>query len=175
MLDTMTLTKVAGALCGALLVFLLMGWLAESIFMREGGHGDTAEQAYVIETASAGGDAETATDVAEVDFAAMVAETDPKAGEKVFGKCKACHKVDGSNATGPHLNGVVNRPVASVADFGYSDAIKAMADKTWTPEMMNQFLTDPKGFISGTKMGFAGLKDIKDRAAVVAYLSTTQG
>ena len=49
---------------------------------------------------------------------------DPAAGEKVFGKCKSCHKVDGNNATGPHLNGVVGRAVASVADFGYSDAMK---------------------------------------------------
>ena len=44
-----------------------------------------------------------------VDVAAILAAGDAAAGEKVFGKCKACHKIDGGNGTGPHLNGVVGR------------------------------------------------------------------
>ena len=92
----------------------------------------------------------------------------------MFGKCKACHKLDGSKGTGPHLDGVVGRPVASVPDFAYSDGMKAHGGN-WEPEPLQVFLTDPKGVVPGTKMSFAGLKKAEDRANLIAYLGTTGG
>ncbi|MCA8884680.1 MAG: cytochrome c family protein [Rhodobacteraceae bacterium] len=172
MLDTMTLTKVVGALCGAFLVFLLSGWVGESLFHIGGGHGGEHAQAYVIETASAeGGAAEEEV----VDFGAILAAADPAKGEKVFGKCKACHKVDGTDGTGPHLNGVVERGIGTVAGFAYSDVLSGKAGEAWTPDNLNAFLENPKGWAPGTKMGFAGLKKITDRADVVSYLQSTGG
>ena len=67
------------------------------------------------------------------------------AGERVFGKCKACHKLDGTNGTGPHLNGVVGREIAAVDGFAYSDALAGMSGDQWTPENLNGFLENPKG------------------------------
>ena len=64
MFDTMTTTKVIGALCGTFLVYLLGAWLAEEVY-HSGGH--YGEQAYVIEVAGAEGEPEE--DVVEVDFA----------------------------------------------------------------------------------------------------------
>ena len=107
----------------------------------------------------------------QVDFPALLAAADPAAGEKVFGKCKSCHKLDGSKGTGPHLDGVMGRPVASVADFAYSDGMKAHGGN-WDPEPLQVFLTDPKGVVPGTKMSFAGLKKPEDRANLIAYLQT---
>ena len=72
-------------------------------------------------------------------FGDVFAAADAAAGEKTFGKCKACHKVDGANSTGPHLNGVVNRARGSVEGFGYSDGMKSVTDP-WTPEALNAFL-----------------------------------
>lgn len=170
MFDTMTITKVVGAVCGALLVFLFANWAATALYTTGGGHGETAAQAYSVETAAPATAAPAAADTKP--FADLLAAADTAAGEKTFGKCKACHKVDGNNSTGPHLNGVVNRPKASVDGFKYSDALKAMAGDTWTPENMFAFLASPKAYAKGTKMTFAGLPKPEDRANVIAYLAT---
>lgn len=171
MLDTMTLTKAGGALCGTLLVFLLGNWAAELLYSTESGHGDHAEQAYVIDTGEDDGHGEEAVEEGP-SFAEVLAEADAGKGEKVFSKCKACHKLeDGANATGPHLYGVVGRAVGSVDGFGYSGSLVAVAD-VWTPENLDHFLENPKGFAPGTKMSFSGLKKIDDRANLVAYLDS---
>lgn len=181
MFNTMTVTKAAGALIGSLLFLLLASWGASSLYhVGPSGHvaeGEEVPQAYrvaVEESASAdaaGGEAEP-----QVDFAALMGSADAAAGEKVFGKCRSCHKVDGNNATGPHLDGVVGRAVASVADFGYSDAMKGhTADApVWDPEALQVFLTNPKGVVPGTKMVFAGLKKPEERANLIAYLQSLQ-
>lgn len=172
MFDTMTLTKVTGAVCGSLLVYLMGAWAAESLYhVGPEGHGEEHAQAYVIEVADAA-PAEAAE--AGPAFTEVYAAADAAAGEKVFSKCKACHKVDGSNGTGPHLNGVVDRPKGSVPDFAYSEALLAMSADSWTPENMNGFLENPKGYMPGTKMSFAGLGKVEERANVIAYLATMQ-
>jgi cytochrome c len=174
MFDTMTVTKAGGALCGALLIFLLGKWAAEGLYSTapaEGGEEEIA-QAYSIDTGASGGGAAAAAE--GPDFATVFAAADAAAGEKAFGKCKACHKIDGSNGTGPHLDGVVGRAVASVEGFGYSDGMKAHGGD-WTPEALNEFLTNPKGVVAGTKMSFAGLPKVEDRANLIAYLASLGG
>jgi cytochrome c len=37
---------------------------------------------------------------------------------------------------------------------------------------MNQWLKNPKAYVSGTKMSFAGLSKIEDRAALAMYLNS---
>lgn len=171
MLDTMTLTKAGGALCGTLLVFLLGNWAAETLYSTESGHGDHAEQAYVIDTGEEGGHGAAAAEEGP-SFAELLAAADPAKGEKVFSKCKACHKIEeGANATGPSLYGVVGRNVGAMDGFGYSGALVAVAD-VWTPENLDHFLANPKGFAPGTKMSFSGLKKDADRANLVAYLDS---
>ncbi|SHF62950.1 cytochrome c [Litoreibacter ascidiaceicola] len=174
MFDTMTMTKVLGALCGSLLVFLLGGWAADLIYHGgEGGHGDEHQQAYVIEVE--GGEAEVEEEVVEVDFDEMMAQSDAEKGAKVFSKCKACHKLeDGANGTGPHLYGVVGRDIAAVGDFGYSDVLIGKEGE-WSPAQLQAFLENPKAYAPGTKMSFAGLKKIEDRANLIAYLETIGG
>jgi cytochrome c len=171
MFDTMTLTKVTASLCGALLFFLVGGWAADALYSpKTGGHGEEMAQAYSIDT----GEAEAEEVVEEgPDFVTVFASADAAAGEKVFGKCKACHKLDGSNGTGPHLNGIVNKAKHSSEGFSYSDAAMAVVGQVWTPENLNAFLTNPKAYLPGTKMSFAGLPDVEDRANLIAYLATT--
>ena len=165
MFDTMTLTKVVGALCGALLIFLLGNWAGEAIYSS----GETGKPAYSV--AAAGAAAPAAAAAAGPDFKTVYASADASKGESVFKKCTACHKVDGNNATGPHLNGVVGRAVASVDGFAYSDAVKKLGGD-WTPDRLDSWLTDPKAYAPGTKMGFAGLPKVEDRANVIAYLAS---
>lgn len=176
MFDTMTITKVAGALIGALLFLMLANWAASGLYhVGPTGHGGEDEehaQAYSIPVEESGGDADAEEE--QIDFAALMEAADPASGEKGFGKCKACHKLDGSDGVGPHLNGVIDRDVASVSGFAYSDGMVAHAAEApkWTTEAMQEFLTNPKGVVKGTKMSFAGLKKPEDRADLIAYLAT---
>ncbi len=172
MLDTMTMTKTVGAACGALLVFLLIGFAGEKIYGGAEGHGEE-EQAYVIATegGESSGEAEAGPAV-PADLDALIAAADPAAGEKVFSKCKACHKIDGGDGTGPHLNGVVNRAKASVPGFAYSAALTGMSADSWTPANLFLFLESPKAYAPGTKMTFAGLPKQDDRVNIIAYLAS---
>lgn len=173
MFDTMTFTKIIGGFCGALLVFLLGGWAAEALYHTGGGHGeDHAAQGYVIEVEEddSGADAEV-----EIAFADVMATADAGQGERVFGKCRACHKLDdGANGTGPYLYGIVGRAVGAADGFGYSGSLVAVAD-VWSPENLNAFLENPRGYAPGTTMSFSGLRDVEDRANLIAYLSTIGG
>ena len=131
--------------------------------------GGAAEEA-AAQTASA--DPEPA-EVVQASAAPAGAEgADAKAGAKVFKKCKACHSADekAKNKTGPALWSVVGRPVAAVEGFKYSDALKQKAGEAWDVAMLDGYLEDPKGFIPGNKMSFAGLKKAEDRRNVIAYL-----
>lgn len=173
MFDTMTITKAVGAGCGALLVFLMGSWAAEAIYGTPEVHGEGEHaQAYAIEVAEAEPAGEAATEEGP-PFVEVLASADAVAGEKVFGKCKTCHKVNSENGTGPYLNGVVDRPKGSIDGFGYSDALLAMAGDAWSADNLNAFLTNPKGYMPGTKMNFAGLAKVQDRANVIAYLAGT--
>lgn len=101
---------------------------------------------------------------------------DAAKGEKVFAKCKACHRIgpEAKNAVGPELNGIVGRVTATAPDFKYSEAMlaKGAEGHVWTPEELTLYLADPKGTIPGNKMVFVGLKKPEDIADVIAYLET---
>lgn len=169
MFDTMTLTKAFGALCGALLFFLLGGWAADSLY-SVGGHGEDHARGYVIITDDGEGDAE-AEEVVEVAFADVYAAADAGAGERLWRQCQACHALNGSDGVGPHLNGVVDRPKAAVAGFNYSDVLASMGGE-WTPENLSNFIAAPREYAPGTAMSYAGMRDIEDRANLIAYLAT---
>lgn len=174
MFNTMTITKAAGAFIGALLFLLLVSWMASSIFdMSIAADPETGEtpQAFTIEVADSGAAAEE-EEVEEIDFDALMANADAAAGERAFGKCRACHKLDGSDSTGPHLDGVVGRAIASADGFGYSDAMVEHANDypDWSPEALYHFLTNPRGEVPGTRMIFAGIRQPQEIADLVAYL-----
>jgi len=170
MFNTMAVTKVGGALAGALLVFLLINWAGDVIYSTESKHGASEEAAYVIDVPKAA--TETTTAAAGPSVAEMVASADIAKGQKVFSKCKACHKIKkGVNAIGPSLYGVVGRDRGTLAGFSYSNAM-ATKGGTWTVEDLSTFLTKPKKFVPGTKMGFGGIKKESQRVNLIAYLQS---
>ncbi|MDO9638040.1 MAG: c-type cytochrome [Pseudotabrizicola sp.] len=101
------------------------------------------------------------------------------AGEAVFKKCSACHKVGegAKNAVGPTLNGIVGNAAGAVAGFNYSKPLLSMAEGglVWDAENLQAFLENPRSFMKGTKMAFAGLKSADERNAVIAYLASLGG
>lgn len=106
-----------------------------------------------------------------VDFAALLKSANFDNGAKIFKKCSTCHNADkgGGNKIGPNLYGVVGRKKAAIASFKYSDAMMNKGG-AWSRDDLNLFLTKPKDYVVGTKMGFAGLKKPQDRADVILYL-----
>ena len=106
------------------------------------------------------------------DIMTLFASTSAVDGAKVFKKCAACHSIaqGGSNKIGPALWGVLGRKAGSISDYKYSKAMTAHG-KAWSFDEMNSFLIKPKDWIKGTKMSFAGLKNAKDRAAVILYMN----
>ena len=92
-------------------------------------------------------------------------------GEKVFRQCKACHSLEaGKKGVGPSLNGLIGRQSGSLADFAYSPAMKN-AGVTWNEENLSKYIADPKGFVAGNKMAFAGIKKEEDLKNLLAYLN----
>lgn len=98
---------------------------------------------------------------------------DAAAGEAVFRKCRACHQVgEGArNLVGPELNGVIGRPAATVGGYSYSAAMKDAAI-TWDDANLKHWLQNPRDFLRGTKMIFAGLPKEEDIDNLLAYLKS---
>ncbi|MBL4915618.1 c-type cytochrome [Szabonella alba] len=167
MFDTMTMTKVVGAGCGSLLVFMLGGWAAEIIYHPGGAHG-AENQAYVIDT----GVEEAPAEGEGPSFEEIFASADAAAGERAWSKCRACHKLDGTDGTGPHLDGIVNKAKAASEGYAYSPVLAGMASETWTPESLDAFIQSPRNYAPGTKMSFAGIPRAQERADLIAYLAT---
>ena len=194
MFNMMNWIKLAGATIAALLVFLLGNWAANTIYSSgtdaEVAHAPAAAPAAVA-TAAAPAATGTAEAPAAADAAApaatafeppalsapvadQLAAADLAAGEKVWLKCKACHRLDGKNGVGPALNGIFGRTTGSVEGYKYSDANKN-ANVTWTPEVMNDYLSNPKTYMPGNKMTFVGLPVEADRINLMAWLMANGG
>ncbi len=101
-----------------------------------------------------------------------LADGDPVAGKVIFKKCQACHTVDGPNRVGPHLAGIVGRPVASVEGFKYSKAMTAFAEggRNWDAGLLAEYLEAPRTVVKGTTMAFAGIKKPDELMNLIAYL-----
>ena len=139
-------------------------------------HGDKPDRpeqlGYVIE-----GVVEDSAGPAEISIAealnAMPAADLIAAGEKAYSKCQSCHTIDagGANGIGPNLAGVMGGPIAAKGSFAYSAELKALGGN-WDWDKMDAWLKNPKGYVAGTKMSFAGLSKVEDRAAIAAYLNS---
>jgi cytochrome c len=111
-----------------------------------------------------------------IAFAAQTMRGDPARGEQIYGRCRGCHSID-RDRTGPRHAGLIGRKVGSIAGFDYSPALRkaGAAGMVWNEATLNKFLANPTGFLPGTRMGYAGIKDAQERADLIAYLERAGG
>ncbi|PWE18784.1 cytochrome c family protein [Marinicauda salina] len=163
--------KVAGAVLAILLVILALRTLSEGLFHAEA----PEEPAYPIDLAALeGGEAEEEEEEGPLDLGALLASADVSAGERVARRCAACHTFEegGANGTGPNLWDVVGRAVAGMDGFNYSNAMQEYAEggTEWMFRNLYDYLENPRGYVPGTAMSFAGLRQQEDRINMIAYL-----
>lgn len=163
--------KVAGAVLAIGLLILGLQTLAHELL-----HAEQLETfAYPVDLAAT----ETAApaepeDTGPPDFGALLASADIGAGERVARRCASCHSFDagGRNGTGPALYGVIGRDVAAMDGFRYSAAMVEYAEggTEWMYQNMYNYLENPGGYVDGTAMSFAGLRNQEDRINIIAYM-----
>lgn len=166
--------KVAGALLATGLAVLGLREVSRIVY-----HQDPPERpGYRIEAAEAAlASAGAATEpTLPPDWGTVLPAADVTAGGASSRKCASCHTFDngGANGIGPALWGVIARPVAAVAGYDYSPAMRAHASAApgWTYDEMDGFLAAPQRHVAGTKMTFVGIRNRDERINLIAYLRT---
>jgi cytochrome c len=171
-MDSFELNKMIGAFLAVVFVVFSVSLVSDSIFATHSpetpGYAIEVPEEVSAVTADA---ADAGPSVIE-----LLASADPSAGESVFRRCASCHTVEegGANRVGPNLWDIVNRPVASKEGFSYSAGMRAYAEggTQWEYENLIAFLHDPRGYVSGTTMAFAGIRNPQEEANLIAYLRT---
>jgi cytochrome c len=170
-MDSFEINKLLGALLGAVFIVFSVSLVADTIFYSPTPY----TPGYVIEVPE-----EAAAAPGEVvegpNVLALIAEADVTAGEAAFRRCVSCHTPDegGPNRVGPNLWNTVMQPITHAEGFNYSSAMREFAaqEEIWTYEHLAGFLENPRGYVPGTTMAFAGIRNVEEKANLIAYMRT---
>jgi cytochrome c len=168
-MNSFELNKILGAVLGTCLAVLALNIAAGAIFSHE----KPAKPGYAIAVKAEGGAATKEAAPKVVPLPERLAKASLDKGKSTAKQCEACHTFakGGPNRVGPNLWNVVGNERGEGRGFNFSAAMKAKGGK-WTYEELDKFLTDPRGYINGTAMTFAGIKNDQQRADVIDYLHT---
>ena len=166
------MNKIIVSIILAIILVLVINKIADVIYYVEKPEKSAYQVTITTTTASTTTAEKNSEDIDSGNIMTLFSSTSADDGAKVFKKCAACHSITqgGSNKIGPALWGVLGRKAGSISDYKYSKAM-TKHEKAWSFDEMNSFLIKPKDWIKGTKMSFAGLKNAKDRAAVILYMN----
>ena len=166
------MNKIIVSIVFAVILVFGINWLTDSIYHVEKPEKSAYQVDTMVSVANTTSSETNSGDMESGNIMVLFASTNASEGAKIFKKCAACHSIaqGGANKIGPALWGVLGRNAGSISEYKYSKAMLAHG-KVWTFDEMNGFLIKPKEWIKGTKMAFAGLKEAKDRAAVILYMN----
>ena len=106
-----------------------------------------------------------------VNAQSFAAEGNAARGQRVFGACAACHSLQpDQNMTGPSLADLWGRKAGNSPSFDrYSPALKS-ANVVWNDKTLDEWIEDPQHLVPDNQMTFAGVKDGRQRADLLAFL-----
>ena len=164
--------KIIASIIVVIIVVLIIGYAADIVMNID--PDEKKGVAYKIDLPEPNASESTSTAQIETviePISALLMNASVAKGEKIYKKCGSCHNYEkGSrNKVGPNLWNIVNRSKAGMDGFAYSDAL-AKSEGIWSYEELAAFFYKPKEYIIGTKMNFAGLKKVEDRANLVLFL-----
>ncbi|MBV9077906.1 MAG: c-type cytochrome [Methylobacteriaceae bacterium] len=169
-MDSFELNKIMGAVLGTLLFAMGLSIFSQVIYTpkKPAVPGYDLPVPEPVQPAAAGDQGAQAE-----PLPVRLASADAKRGEGAAKKCQACHVFEkgGPNKIGPALYGVVGRPKGSHEGFAYSAAMKEKGGE-WSFDELDHFIANPKGYVKGTIMAFAGISSPKERADVIRYLQS---
>jgi cytochrome c len=165
--------KIAAAILVALIVAMVSGILADKLVEPK----MLAKNVYeVAGSPEAAPSQQAAAPAGPEPIGPLLAQANADAGKKATVVCQACHTFNkgGPNRVGPNLYGIVGDEIAhDRGNFDFSPALKtAGAGKTWTADLLNEWLFKPQDLAKGTKMTFVGDPKAKERADIIAYLNS---
>lgn len=168
-MDSFELNKIIGAVLGTCLILLVTNFTASALFTPV--MPDKPGFAIAVKAEGEGAAKEAAAPAKSEPIEQLLQSASAQKGQADAKKCQACHTLAKGepNRVGPNLWGIVGDKKGEGRGFNFSAAMKAKGG-TWTDDDLNQFLTNPKGFVPGTAMGFAGIPKDSERADVIAYL-----
>jgi cytochrome c len=169
-MNSFELNKILGAILGTCLVLLALNIAAGALFAPE----KPAKPGYAIAAKAPEGAAQKPAAPEVAPIAVRLAKASVEKGQAIAKQCQACHTFEkgGPNRVGPNLWNIVDDERGKDRNgFNFSTAMKTKGGK-WSFEELDKFLTDPRGYISGTAMTFAGIKNDQQRADVIDYLHT---
>ena len=166
------MNKIIASIVFAIILVVGINKITDVIFHVKKPEKSAYQVANITTTASTTASKTNSDDADSENIMALFASVSVKDGSAQFKKCLSCHSIakNGKNKIGPKLFGVLGRKAGSVSGYKYSKAMLAYG-KVWSFEEMDGFLTKPKDWIKGTKMSFIGLKNAKDRAAVILLMN----
>jgi cytochrome c len=167
-MDSFEINKILGALLFTCLSLLSLNIAADAMFSPV----KPAKPGFEVAVTEHAAGGEQAKAEPEEPIEKLLASATVDKGANAAKKCAACHTFGKGepNRVGPNLYGVVGRPKGA-GGFDYSGAMKGKGGN-WTVEDLNTYLTNPKAFVPGTKMTFAGLPRGSERADVIAFLNS---
>ena len=172
-MDNFEFNKIAAAVFGSALFILALTIVTDFLYSEP----ELEEQAYIVDVGESIVDmAAVVEEIIEIDVMALLVLASAQNGEKVAKKCVSCHNFQAGapNKIGPNLYNIVDRQMGVMDEFAYSKALTARGTNNdkWNFDNLFHFLENPKKWLPGTIMGYAGIRKPNDRADLINYLHT---
>jgi cytochrome c len=169
-MDSFELNKIIGAVLATCIVLLVTSFTAGALFASK----PPEKPGFAIAAKEAAAGGKEAAPAPSEPIEKLLQTASAEKGQGAAKVCQTCHTFEknGPNRVGPNLYGIVGDHKGEGRNgFNFSAAMKAKGG-TWTDDDLNKFIANPKGFVPGTAMGFAGIQKDSQRADVIAYLHT---